>query len=120
MQTTRQEWRYTSNRTVYVFDDNGVLQFQKEFSAKGVHIGNSAQHQFSNAIKYYIIKGFFIKPRYTFFGKNYSNFDLLGLEKTNANRDSWRMPDYGILDMSAGYETKYEGVKLNLLLSINS
>jgi len=114
------DWIYTSNRTVYVFDDNGVLQFQKEFSAKGVHIGNSAQHQFSNAIKYYIVKGLFIKPRYTFFGKNYSNFDLLGLEKTNANRDSWRMPDYGVLDMSAGYETKFEGVRLNLLLSVNN
>jgi outer membrane receptor protein involved in Fe transport len=30
------------------------------------------------------------------------------------------MPDYGVLDMSAGYETKFEGVKLNLLLSVNN
>lgn len=114
------DWIYTSNRTVYVFDDLGVLQFQKEFSAKGVHIGNTAQHQISNAFKYYVIKGLFIKPRYTFFGKNYSNFDLLSLEKANANRDSWMIPDYGVLDMSLGYEMKYEGLKINLILSLNN
>lgn len=114
------DWTYSSNRTVYIYNDLGVLQYTKEFSAKGVHIGNAAQHQFSNALKYYIVKGLYIKPRYTYFGKNYSNFDLLSLEKGNANRDSWRIPDYGVLDMNAGYEMKYEGVKLNLTVSVNN
>ncbi len=114
------DWKYTSNRTVYVYNDLGVLQYEKEFSAKGVHIGNTAQTQLSNGIRYTIIKGLFIKPRYTIFGKNYSNFDLLGLEKTNANRDSWKMPSYGILDLTMGYECRYDKLRFNFNLNVTN
>ena len=60
------------------------------------------------------IKGLFIKPRYTFFGRNYSNFQFAGLKGANSNRESWMIPDYGVLDLTAGYEFSYEGLKMNL------
>jgi iron complex outermembrane receptor protein len=114
------DWRYTSNKTVFVYSDDGKYQGKIDFQAKNVHIGNTAQHQASGALKYYIVKGLFVKPRYTFFGKNYSNFDLRGLNGAGANKDSWMIPDYGVLDVSAGYDFKYQGLKLNLNLNVNN
>ncbi|MCD6065467.1 MAG: hypothetical protein K0S33_293 [Bacteroidetes bacterium] len=114
------DWIYTSNRMVYVYNDLGVFQDTSEFSAKGVHIGNTAQHQFSNALKWSFGKGFFIKPRYTFFGRNYSNFNLTSLRGDGANKDSWMIPDYGLLDLAAGYEFKYQGLRLNLNLNVTN
>ena len=71
-------------------------------------------------MKWKIYKGIYIKPRYTYFGKNYSNFDASSLSGEYANRESWKMPNYGLLDFNAGYECKYQGVKLNLTLSVNN
>ena len=30
------------------------------------------------------------------------------------------MPDYGMLDMNAVYEMKYEGLRLNIVMSVNN
>jgi outer membrane receptor protein involved in Fe transport len=113
-------WKYSSNRIVYVINDLGNIVDSVEFSAKGVHVGNAAQFQWSNSIKYKFYKGFYIKPRYTYFGKNYSSFDATSLSGVNANRDSWKMPNYGFLDFNAGFESKFEGLKLNFTLSVNN
>ncbi len=114
------DWAYQNNTIYYLYDDAGVLQKTDTLNLKGVHLGNAAQHQFSGALKYYIIKGLFIKPRYTFFGRNYSNFQFAGLKGANSNRESWMIPDYGVLDLSAGYEFSYEGIKMNLNFNINN
>jgi iron complex outermembrane receptor protein len=114
------DWIYTSNRTAQIYSDLGVLLGEQEFSAKGVHIGNTAQHQISNAFKWYVVKGLFIKPRYTFFGRNYSNFNFTTLSGAGANKDSWQIPDYGLLDLSAGYDFKFEGLRLNLNFNVNN
>ncbi|HEY1040906.1 MAG TPA: TonB-dependent receptor, partial [Bacteroidia bacterium] len=96
------------------------FQGKQDFMAKNVHIGNTAQHQASGAVKYYIIKGLFVKPRYTFFGRNYANFDLRGLNGAGANKDSWMIPDYGLFDAMAGYEFNYQGLKFNLNVNVNN
>jgi hypothetical protein len=113
------DWIYTSGRQAFIYSDQGVIVDTLDFSAVGVHIGNAAQNQVSGAVKY-SFKGFYIKPRYTFFGKNYSNFDPTSLLEGHKDRDSWRMPDYSLVDLNAGYETKYQGVKLNITASINN
>ena len=114
-------WRYNDDKIYYLYDDNGNLLVQDTIFARKVRLGNAAQHQFSGALKYYIVKGLFIKPRYTFFGKNFSNFEITSLTNTkNANKNSWQIEDYGILDLTAGYEFKYQGLRLNLNFNVNN
>lgn len=113
-------WAYNDNKTAYLYDDLGNLKDSVTMNARGVRLGNAAQHQVSGALKYYIVKGLFIKPRYTFFGKNFSNFNLVSLSGTNSNKNSWQIPDYGILDLTAGYEFTYQGLKMNLNFNVNN
>lgn len=74
-------------------------------------------------------KGFYIKPRYTYFDKNYAFFNATDLAKSkegttpvydNRGRESWRIPAYGLMDLSAGYEFAFGQFKCNLYLTVNN
>ena len=73
------------------------------FDATGVHVGDAAQTQLSAMLRYEPISGLYLKPRVTFFGRNFSNFNPEDLTGADARRESWRMPDYTLLDFHAGY-----------------
>jgi hypothetical protein len=113
------DWKTVSAEKVYVTDESGVLRDSVDFSAKNVHVGDAAQTQFAGSLRWEIIKNLYIKPRYTFFAKNYANFDPTTLVDANKDRESWQMPDYGILDIYAGYELKvWKDIKLGFTLSV--
>lgn len=109
-------WKYNSAGTAYLYNSNYVLVDTVNYSAKNVHLGNAAQTQLGGSIRWMPFKGFYVKPRYTFFGRNYASFDpiyLSPLENSsgtvvgdNRDHDSWKTPSYGLLDLYAGYEFK--------------
>jgi len=113
-------WAYNDNKVAYLYDDLGVLKDTITMNARGVRLGNAAQHQVSAAMKYYICKGLFIKPRYTFFGRNFADFNVVSLSGANSNKNSWQIPDYGVTDLTAGYEFTYQGLKMNLNFNVNN
>ncbi len=115
------DWKYNSGGTVYSYDPNGVLQDSLNYSAKGVHVGNSAQTQASLGVKFWVFKGFSIKPRITRFDKNYASFSAVDLTGGNENRESWKLPAYSLLDLSAGYEIPFDGkFKVNIYGTMNN
>lgn len=114
------DWTYTSSSIVYLLDSNDQPIDTIDFSAKGVHISDAAQTQIGAALRYMPIKGMYFKPRFTYFGRNYSNFDPLTLEKENKDRESWKMPSYSLIDFSTGYEMVFQGFKLNIYGTINN
>ncbi|MDQ3046271.1 MAG: TonB-dependent receptor [Bacteroidota bacterium] len=108
------DWKTISGEKVYVTNEDGIVQDSVDFSAKNVHVGDAAQIQVGGSIRYEIIKNLYIKPRYTYFGKNYANFDPILLTGENKDRESWKMPGYGLLDIHAGYEFNYWKLKFSL------
>lgn len=129
-------WRWNSAATFSILDDAGnpVLDendelVQVEFDAKGVKVGDAAQTQLGFKLNYQFEKGFYVSSRGTFFGNNYANFDPFSLkpdevtgidsfdEKGNP-RQSWRMPNYFLLDAHAGYKLTVGKGTLNLRFSL--
>lgn len=116
------DWKTTSGSKADIVDDNGTLVNTIDFSAKNVHVGDAAQTQVAGSLRYTIVKNLYIKPRFTYFAKNYSNFDPTTLVdntafggENNKDRESWKMPNYGILDLYAGYEFNVK--KLNFTIN---
>jgi hypothetical protein len=100
------DWKTTSGNIVTILDiDNNIVD-QVDFSAVNVHVGDAAQIQLGGSLRYEIKKDIYVKLRYTYFDKNYANFDPVGLVGVNKDRESWRMPSYGLLDFNFGYEIK--------------
>ena len=100
---TLADWKTISGSKVYIVDDNGVQVDSVDFSAKNVHVGDAAQLQIGGSVRYEIIKDLYVKLRYTYFGRNFANFDPLALVGADRDRESWQMPSYGLLDFNVGY-----------------
>lgn len=100
------DWIWTSTDTVRVTDDFGNIITKKFFDAKGVKVGDAAQITAAASVRYEPVKRLYIKGQFTYFSKNYSDFDPTTLSGVNAGRQSWRMPDYGLLDVHIGYGFK--------------
>jgi iron complex outermembrane recepter protein len=108
------DWRNNSAKKAYIYDAQEVLVDSVEFDAKGVHVGDAAQTQIGGSIRWSPVKGFWMKARYTYFGRNFANYDPLTLVVTynsngdvisdNRQKESWITPSYGIFDFFTGYE----------------
>lgn len=112
------DWKTISAKKVFINDENGVLLDSVEFSAKNIHVGDAAQIQLGGSIRYEIIPRLYVKLRYTYFDKNYANFDPITLTGNNKDRESWRLPSYGLLDFYTGYDFKAKKVKISLTAGV--
>ena len=65
-------------------------------------------------MRYGFGKGGYIKAKYTYFDRYYSDFDPNSLTGATAGTDSWQIPGYGLLSVHAGYRWKFENSSLNL------
>jgi len=101
------DWKTISGSVVTIYDQDNNIVGQVDFSAKDVHVGDAAQMQLGSSLRYEIIEDFYVKLRFTYFDKNYANFDPVGLVGTNKDRESWKMPSYSLLDFNFGYEMKF-------------
>jgi outer membrane receptor protein involved in Fe transport len=96
---------------VNIVDNDNIIVTSFYFGADNVHVGDAAQVQLGTSLRYEIIKNLYVKLRFTYFDKNYANFDPLALTGKNINRESWKMPSYGLLDLNFGYDITYEKMK---------
>lgn len=111
-------WRNTSAGTVLLYDQNYILTDTISYSANNIHIGDAAQTQLGASCRWEPKKGFYLTTRYTYFSRHYANFDPIVLSQLlyangtvysdNRDRESWKMPAYGLLDFYSGYEIRQE------------
>jgi hypothetical protein len=117
-------WQSKESGTLVNEDDEEIVNpetgevFVKEFDPRGVHVGNSAQLQYGMSFRYEPIKNLYIKGRGTYFGKHFAEFNPGDLVGDNAGRESWRTPDYYVIDFHLGYKRKVGGVILDLRGSV--
>lgn len=104
------DWTWQSAETVLLPDGSTFT-----FDAVGVHVGNSAQSTYAASLRYAFVKGGYIKVKYTFFDRYFSDFDPQSLSPATGTggRDSWRIPSYGDMSIHAGYRWKMEKTALN-------
>ncbi len=122
------DWEWVSEATASTFNDDGTLYNEQRVDPRGVKVADAAQNTFGAAVRYEPIKHLYFKPQFNYFGKNYANLNLNdyaagyknGVETPNKNvgRQAWRMPDYFLLDLNAGYSMKVWKLKLDLRVSV--
>ena len=108
------DWKTISGSMVTITDNDNNVIATVDFSAKDVHVGDAAQLQLGSSLRYEVIKNLYFKLRYTYFGKNYANFDPITLVGANKDRESWQMPSYALLDLNFGYEMKLWKLKTTI------
>ncbi len=117
------DWKWTSGGTANVYDPSGNLVTSFTYNAKGVHVGDAAQFQFMESVRWEIIKYLYVSASVTLFDKNYSQMDPSSLtsnfmDKNGNPPDSWRMPMYYLVDANAGYKFVFKKFKLDLRATV--
>lgn len=113
------DWRWTSGGTAVVYSPAGDSITSLVFNAKGVHVGDAAQFQYMESLRWEIIKYLYVSGSFTLFAKNYSNMDPASLtpvymDENGDPRDSWQLPVYYLVDLNAGYRFTFKKFKLDI------
>ncbi len=121
------DWRWTSRDTARVYDDNGIFQRAVPFDARGLHVGDAAQIQNRESLRWEIIRGLYVKGVFTLFTKHFSEFNPFdyqteenpwAFDEDGNPRQSWNIPGYYLLDFHAGYSFMVKKVRLQVRGSV--
>ena len=120
------DWQWSDVADAFILDPAGDVIDSVKFDARGLKVGDAAQQTYSASIRYEPIKKLYIKPQYNFFARNYANFNpssysvyaLNGQLNPVIGRQAWRLPDYGMLDINAGYGFILKKMRIDLRLSV--
>jgi outer membrane cobalamin receptor len=121
-------WTWNTRDSLRIYDDNRNFVFSRYFDTRGVHVGDAAQTQIGGSLRYEPIRGLYLKGKLTHFSRYYSEFDPITLDPDNypgsfdengKPRDSWRIPDYHLVDLHMGYSREFgiirAGIRMNIL-----
>ena len=121
------DWRWTSADTAFIYSESNVLIKKFFFDARGVHVGDAAQFQLMESLRWEIIKNLYVSGTFTLFAKNYSNMDPVSLspeynpnylDENGKPKDSWQMPIFYLVNMNAGYRFVFKNFKLDLRATV--
>ncbi len=96
------DWTWRSAESVEVLGDTIT------FDATGVHVGDAAQSTYAGSVRWGFFKTGYVKLKYTYFDRYYSDFDPMSLTGATAGTDSWQLPGYGLMSFHAGYVLRFQ------------
>ncbi|MBC7447872.1 MAG: TonB-dependent receptor [Hymenobacteraceae bacterium] len=112
------DWRWASAGDYIAFNVNNEEIGRGTFNPKGLHVGGSAQNQFMVGVRYAPFEGFYIRPTFTLFTKNYADFDPSALQGDNP-QDAARVPTMRNVDVHAGYTYDLRVAEHSYRLTLN-
>ena len=133
------DWKWDSNATGYVYDNNGQPltkdgaiasgigaedHLTTGINLKGVRVGGSAQTTAALGATVKIGKEIRLGADWTFYGRNYAYYSLSGsnlsLGKTNTVVDPWKIPSASQVDVNASYKFKIAGLNSTISANVNN
>lgn len=108
------DWTWMNDVEFTLFDENNVNKGTYNAYVKGVHVGNSAQNTAALGINWTPIKNLSVHADWTWFGKNYADFDPNNRKNPKDGVDSWRMPNYSTVDAGMTYRFKFAGLNASI------
>ncbi|MFO7614242.1 MAG: TonB-dependent receptor [Bacteroidales bacterium] len=121
------DWRWLSQDTVVLYDQNNQFVRSEYFNAKGIHVGDAAQTQLAGSLRWEIIKYLYIKGQATYFNRYYADFNPFdlneeknptGFDEDGNPLDPWILPAYTLLDFHAGYSLFLKKIRLDFRASV--
>ncbi len=121
------DWKWTSKDSALIYNDDGDFVGKKPFDARGLYVGDAAQFQNRESLRWEIIKGLYTTGVFTWFGNNYSEFNPLELDPEqnpgafddDGNpRQSWKIPNYFTIEFHAGYSWRMKNVGWQVRASV--
>lgn len=111
------DWLWKSGARSIIRDDAGDSVGLVDFDATNIHVGDAAQCQWAWIVRWEpnMLKGSYISTQYVYFWKHYADFDPMALIGNFKGKESFRIPAYWYLNLSAGYNFKaWKGMQISV------
>jgi iron complex outermembrane receptor protein len=117
-------WKWKNNiENVDVYDDEQNYDQTIDVYVKDVHVGDAAQTTFFLGATYELIPSLKLGVDFYHFGNVYASFDPLSRLTKNADgsiSDSWKMPDYQLVDARIVYDFDFSNLKASFFAKVNN
>lgn len=98
------DWEWTNDvEATYSPEDNPSQVDTTFVYANGLKVGDAAQKTLALSGTWYPIEKSYINVTYKYFMDNYADFDPEDRDDPNDRALPWRMPDFGLLNLHAGF-----------------
>lgn len=114
------DWKWTDNVHFEAFDQQQVSQGTFDAYLKDVHVGNSAQTTAFLSADFEILPKLKIGADYTYYGRNFSDFDPTNRTSEEDQVDAWQLPDAYYLDVNAKYKFKLGKLDATIYGNVNN
>lgn len=113
------DWRWNAevDATIYNMEQDSIDHIT--LNIDGVHVGDAAQTTAAIGIDYTILPKLKIGADYNYFGRIWSQFNIEDRGNQD-NYDSWRMPNYSLLDVNLRYTFKLGNLDATLFGKVNN
>ncbi|MBN1482689.1 TonB-dependent receptor [candidate division KSB1 bacterium] len=86
------------------YDDPNQPTVDYNFYLKDLKVGDAPQTQIAIAPSLYPVRGLFLQAVYRYYAQHYSDFNPLDRDDPTDRTQSWKAPNYGVLDFHASYK----------------
>jgi len=114
------DWIWQDNVSYTQYDENKNVIGTYNAYIKNVHVGNAAQTTASLTVNYEVLPHLRIGSDYTYYGKNYADFNVTNRTKQTDQVDAWNLPDYGLIDCNFNYKFKIGTIDATLYGKVNN
>ncbi len=100
------DYRWTDDVNFTLYDETQTAIGTYNAYVADVHVGNSAQITAALSIDYEVLPKLKLGVDYSYAAKNYADFDPTNRTSLASKVDSWKMPNYSLVDVNASYKFK--------------
>ncbi|MHC1774413.1 MAG: TonB-dependent receptor [Lentimicrobium sp.] len=98
------DWRWTNDVNASLYNDNQELIDTTAVYVKNIKVGDAPQFTLGLYGELRLPSGFSINANWLYYGILYANFDPAGRNNPDDRSQPYRIPDYNVADLHAGYD----------------
>lgn len=116
------DWYFDKDVKTDLYDDQQNLK-EKDVTVatKDLKVADAPQTQVGFALNYTFLKNFRVNANWVYYADLYANFDvkdrIINANKEADREQSWKLPNYNVLDMTLSYKFKFKGLKSRIVLN---
>ena len=97
------DWKWTNDVSATVINENDLSTKQFNLYLKNIKVGDSPQTTGSLGFQYNFTKDLYLGINSIYYANMYANFNPETRTKETDRNQSWKMPDFMLFDLHAGY-----------------
>ena len=109
-------WKWQNDVSASIYNDNEVLVDSMQVYTKGLYVGDAPQTQLGLSASYRTQDGLRFAADWIYYNRLYANFDPVNRNNASDRSQPYRIPDYSLLDLYAGYDLQVKQFPVSLQL----